>query len=76
MDTNTLINLLKNHDWTWHYSDDHSKWLNGLQSEQAIIDAMHYLGNTEYVKRLYYKHMPERLSDRIQEANAIHGETL
>ena len=38
MDTNTLINLLKNHDWYYHYSDDHSKWLNGVQSEQAITD--------------------------------------
>ena len=76
MDTNTLINLLKNHDWTYYYSDDHSKWLNGVQSEQAITDAMHYLGNTDDVKKLYYKYMPKHLFDKINEANAIHGETL
>lgn len=76
MDTNTLINLLKSHDWYYHYSDDHSKWLNGVQSEQAITDIMQELGNTEYVKHLYYKHMPEPLRDRVQQANAIHGETL
>jgi len=76
MDTTTLINLLKSHDWYYHYSDDHSKWLNGVQSEQAINDAMQELGNTEYIKHLYYKHMPEPLLKRVQQANAIHGETL
>ena len=75
MDTNTLINLLKNHDWTYHYSDDHSKWLNGVQSEQAITDAMHHLGNTDDVKKLYYDAMPEALRSRITEENAIHGES-
>ena len=75
MDTTTLINLLKCHDWYYHYSDDHSKWLNGLQSEQAINDAMQELGNTDDVKKLYYQHMPAPLRKRIQKANAIHGES-
>jgi len=76
MDTNTLINLLKNHDWTYHRSDDHSKWLNGVQSEQAITDAMHHLGNTDAVKKLYYNSMPKWLRGSITEQNAIHGEAL
>ena len=75
MDTTTLINLLKSHDWYYHYSDDHSKWLNGVQSEQAINDAMRELGNTDDVKKLYYQHMPAPLRKRIQQANAIHGES-
>ena len=75
MDTTTLINLLKSHDWYYHYSDDHSKWLNGVQSEQAINDAMRELGNTDDIKKLYYQHMPAPLRKRIQQANAIHGES-
>ena len=74
MDTITLINLLRCHDWYYHYSDDHSKWLNGIQSQRAIYDAMDELGNTDAVKELYYSHMPKRLLDKINKANAIHGE--
>ena len=76
MDINTLKNLLKNHDWTYYYSDDHSKWLNGVQSEQAITDAMHHLGNTDDIKKLYYKAMPKALRISIKKANAIHGESV
>ena len=76
MDINTLKNLLKNHDWTWYRSDDYSKWLNGFQSEQAITDAMHHLGNTDDIKKLYYDAMPEALRSLIAEENAIHGESV
>jgi hypothetical protein len=76
MDTTTLINLLKSHDWYYHYSDDHSKWINGVQSQRAIYDAMDELGNTDDVKQLYYEYMPKHLFDKIEKSNAIHGEIL
>ena len=47
-----------------------------FQSEQAITDAMHHLGNTDDIKKLYYDAMPEALRSLIAEENAIHGETL
>ena len=45
--------LLVNHDWNYSRSDDHNKWVNGLQSEEAIRDEMDRLGNTEEVKDMY-----------------------
>jgi len=37
---------------------------------------MDELGNTDDVKQLYYKYMPKHLFDKIEKANAIHGETI
>ena len=47
----TLNNLLKKHDWFYSRSEDHSKWINGLASEEAIQDEMNRLGNTQEVKQ-------------------------
>ncbi len=69
MDTNTLINLLKNHDWTYHRSDDHSKWLNGLTSEDSINDEMKKLGNTKEVQELYENSKPEVLREALKIAS-------
>ena len=53
IDTDLLRELLVNHDWNYSRSDDHNKWVNGLQSEEAIRDEMDRLGNTEEVKDMY-----------------------
>jgi hypothetical protein len=65
----TLNNLLKNHDWHYSRSDDHSKWLNGLASEEAIQDEMNRLGNTQEVQDLYYNSKPEVLREAIKIAS-------
>ena len=65
----TLNNLLKNHDWTYSRSEDHSRWLNGLASEEAIQDEMNRLGNTQEVKDLYYSKMPESLRNTLKIAS-------
>ena len=62
----TLNNLLKKHDWFYSRSEDHSKWLNGLASEEAIQDEMNRLGNTQEVKDLYYSKMPESLRNTLK----------
>ena len=49
----TLENLLDNHDWFYSRSEDHRKWINGIQSEEAIKDEMDRLGNTKEVIELY-----------------------
>jgi hypothetical protein len=62
----TLNNLLKKHDWFYSRSEDHSKWINGLASEEAIQDEMNRLGNTQEVKDLYYSKMPESLRNTLK----------
>ena len=62
----TLNNLLKKHDWFYSRSEDHSKWINGLASEEAIHDEMNRLGNTQEVKDLYYSKMPESLRNTLK----------
>ena len=65
----TLNNLLSNHDWFYSRSDDHSKWVNGLQSEQAIKDEMDRLGNIPEAQDLYYNSQPEVLREAIKIAS-------
>jgi hypothetical protein len=55
IDTDFLRELLVNHDWNYSRSDDHTKWINGLQTEEAIKDEMDRLGNTDKVKEMYAK---------------------
>ena len=62
----TLNNLLKKHDWFYSRSEDHSRWLNGLASEEAIQDEMNRLGNTQEVKDLYNSKMPESLRNTLK----------
>jgi len=64
-----LKNLLSNHDWFYSRSEDHSKWVNGLASEDAIKNEMDRLGNTQEVKNLYYESMPSSLQESYQIAS-------
>ena len=65
----TLNNLLKKHDWFYSRSCDHSKWLNGVQSEQAIFDEMNRLGNTQEVQIIYENSKPQVLRENIKIAS-------
>ena len=65
----TLNNILKNHDWHYSRSEDHSKWLNGLASEEAIQDEMRRLGNTKEVQDLYENSKPEALREALKIAS-------
>lgn len=40
MNTTDFLNLLKNHDWTYHYSDDHRVYTRGMRNEQLIMSTM------------------------------------
>jgi hypothetical protein len=64
-----LKNLLSNHDFFYSRSDDHNKWVNGLQSEEAIRDEMDRLGNTQEVQDLYYNSIPSSLKDSFKIAS-------
>lgn len=49
------VELLKRHDWTYQYSDDHSVWKRG----QAEADAIRKLGDiVDPERNLYKKHSP------------------
>ena len=65
----TLNNLLKKHDWFYSRSEDHSKWINGLASEEAIQDEMKRLGNTTEVQELYENSKPEVLREALKIAS-------
>lgn len=53
-----LEKLLKNHDWNWQMSDDHSKYKIGLSEFNELCDKMNELGNTKEVKGLYDSYCP------------------
>ena len=40
-----LIRLLKSHDWTFEYSDDHSAWKRGNAHKKLMIKAYSDVAN-------------------------------
>jgi hypothetical protein len=51
MNLNEFTNLLKNHDWYYHFSDDHGVWSRG-EREVARINAI-LKESTDEMKQVY-----------------------
>jgi hypothetical protein len=53
--------LLKAHDWTYNYSDDHRAWTKGREQANKIANARKLLeenGLQEEADKLHYKYTP------------------
>ena len=53
--------LLRTHDWTYNYSDDHSVWTKGREQANKIANARKLLeakGLQEEADKLHYKYTP------------------
>lgn len=64
-DLDTLETLLKTHDWTYNYSDDHRAWKKGNEQADEIrrqMDICCGLGLDTVARELYNKHRPEYMS--------------
>lgn len=56
-----LEQLMKNHDWTYHYSDDHRVWRRGEESSARLTSAMQTLksqGLEQQVQALWEQYCP------------------
>jgi len=60
----TLISQLKNHDWFYHYSDDHRHWSSGHRQAMQIdetLKKMEKLGQYEIGLAMYKEYKPKTL---------------
>jgi len=60
----TLISQLKNHDWFYHYSDDHRYWSSGHRQAMQIdetLKKMEKLGQYEIGLAMYKEYKPKTL---------------
>ena len=57
----TLDTQLREHDWTYEMSDDHSYWTSGTTDRKEIkvaVDKLYAMGLKRKVDVLFYKHYP------------------
>jgi hypothetical protein len=53
MSEEDYLKLLKAHDWTYHYSDDHSVWKKGTETAQQLTMLAKDYANLEVMYRNY-----------------------
>ena len=61
IDLDTLETELKEHDWTYEMSDDHSYWTSGTAHRKQIkeqVETLYKMGLGKKVEVLFYKHYP------------------
>ena len=61
IDLATLEAELKEHDWTYEMSDDHSYWTSGTSHRKEIkvqVEKLYDMGLGKKVEVLFYKHYP------------------
>jgi hypothetical protein len=61
VDLTRLETELKEHDWTYEMSDDHSYWTSGTNQRsliRALITNLYERGLGKKVEVLFYKHYP------------------
>ena len=61
IDLDTLETELKEHDWTYEMSDDHSYWTSGTSHRKEIkvqVEKLYDMGLGKKVEVLFYKHYP------------------
>ena len=84
VDLNTLETELKEHDWTYEMSDDHSYWTSGTNHRSLIkaqIKNLYEKGLGKKVEQLFYEYYPvkgchEYIGYGIKSSWADHMENL
>ena len=54
--------MLENHDWTYHYSDDHRYYIKGRDQAHKIrtmMERLEEVGQGDQAKELFEKYRPE-----------------
>ena len=68
-----LIELLRNHDWYFEYSDDHKVWQRGVTQRAAINAEAERLGRPELVEQAFEKYKAGDLAWWLAELEEISG---
>lgn len=84
VDLNILEKELKDHDWTYEYSDDHRYWVSGTSHRKeikALVEILCGMGLGKKVEQLFYENYPvegchEHTGYGIQSSWAGHMEKL
>ena len=68
-----LIEMLRNHDWYFEYSDDHKVWQRGTAQRAAINAEDERLGQPELVEQAFEKYKAGDLAWWLAELEGING---
>ena len=68
-----LIEMLRNHDWYFEYSDDHKVWQNGVIERAAINAEAERLGRLELVEQAFEEYKAGDLAWWLAELDEING---
>ena len=68
-----LIEMLRNHDWYFEYSDDHKVWQNGVIERAAINAEAERLGRLELVEQAFEEYKAGDLAWWLAELEEISG---
>jgi hypothetical protein len=69
----TLIEMLRNHDWYFEYSDDHKVWQRGTAQRAAINAEAERLGQPALVKQAFEEYKAGDLGWWLAELEEING---
>ena len=58
----TYINLLQTHDWSYDYSDDHSKWQRGFAERETLKE---YAREVDPTYQIWNEYAPEGFKQKI-----------
>jgi len=66
-----LIEMLRNHDWYFEYSDDHKVWKSGVIERAAINAEAERLGRPELVEQAFEEYKAGDLNAWLEELGVI-----
>tara|TARA_R100000329_G_scaffold147497_1_gene135208 strand:+ start:272 stop:487 length:216 start_codon:yes stop_codon:yes gene_type:complete len=66
-----LIEMLRNHDWYFEYSDDHKVWKSGVIERAAINAEAERLGRPELVEQAFVEYKAGDLNAWLEELGVI-----
>ena len=66
-----LIEMLRNHDWYFEYSDDHKVWQSGVTERAAINAEAERLGRPELVEQAFEEYKAGDLNAWLEELGVI-----
>ena len=61
MSEDDYLKLLKAHDWTYQYSDDHGVWRKGSQAAQNLVNLAN---NDAKLKSLYTDYIEKNINTK------------
>ena len=67
-----LIEMLRNHDWYFEYSDDHKVWKSGVIERAAINAEAERLGRPELVEQAFEEYKAGHLNVWLEGLEVIH----